>query len=46
MHAEIQQIYVIILHCQQNETTDTDQGNWTSIFFAQVNFLKARFPDY
>lgn len=46
MHEEVQQSYVVIIHYQQKETIYTAQGMWTNIFFAQVNFLRARYPNY
>lgn len=42
MHAEFLQICVVILHYQQKEATNTEQGT----FFAQANFLRTRFLDY
>lgn len=41
MHAEFLQIFVVILHYQQKEATNTEQGT----FFAQANFLRTRFLD-
>lgn len=42
MHAEFLQICVLILHYQQKDATNTEQGT----FFAQANFLRSRFLDY